>query len=595
MAVEAVRVQSVSPYIDDRYELVTGTVGFAVDPGHPANARIVDLDRVKRDLDGKVRFDADLRVLRPVGGGNGDLLLVVPNRGRLGTLPFSRGAVVDFRDLERVDPGDGFLLERGWTVVWCGWQWDVRRGVGSLGVTVPEVAVGPGWMRVEWRGDSDERRHSVSDTMPGMGVFFRFSAYPTVDVDDPEAVLTVRTAPGGERTEIPRGAWRFTDSTHVELEGGFKAFHWYELFYRTEFAPVVGCGLLAVRDVVAHLRSEGGIERAFGFGISQSGRFLRQFLWEGMNLDESGRQVFDGVFAHVASGARGEFNHRYAQPSLTGVDGFGSLPPFDNAGLLARQRESGGVPKVLLSNSASEYWRGDGSLVHAPEGVDADEDPDVRVYSIAGTDHFGPNPLKSVMAGSNPPHDLDSQPVLRALMIALQRWVYEGVPAPASRVPRVADGTAVPPEQALDPFAHVPHPDPALLPRIHHLDLGPDADHGIGRWPVVRGEPYPSLVPATDEDGNEIAGIRLPAVAAPLAVYTGWNPRRPIEGLPNVLYERLGSKLPFPPDRPSITERYPTRAAYAEAVRAAADQLVTQGFLLAEDVDWVVAETVAEY
>ncbi|RDI66585.1 alpha/beta hydrolase domain-containing protein [Nocardia pseudobrasiliensis] len=385
MGVEAVRVGSVSPYGDRAYELVRGTAEFAVDPGHSANRRIVDLEFAPRGDDGLVRFDADLRILRPVGGGSGDLLVVVPNRGRLGGAPFSMGTVVDYADLERIDAGDGFLPDRGWTIVWCGWQWDVRRGPGQLGVTVPRAQVPPGWVRVEWRSDRDRKRpHLLSETMPGLGGFFRFETYPTADIGDPAAVLRVRDTPDGEWSEIPRGSWRFTDAEHIALDGGFRAFHWYELVYRTARAPIAGCGLLAVRDIVSHLRSE-GVERAFGFGISQSGRFLRQFLWDGMNLDESGRQVFDGVFAHVASGARGEFNHRYAQPSLTGVDGFASLPPFDSTGLLARQRDTGGVPKVILTNSASEYWRGDGSSVHidAETGTDVPEDPDVRVYALA--------------------------------------------------------------------------------------------------------------------------------------------------------------------------------------------------------------------
>ncbi|MCM6775100.1 alpha/beta hydrolase domain-containing protein [Nocardia sp. CDC159] len=432
--------------------------------------------------------------------------------------------------------------------------------------------------------------------MPGLSGFFRFASYPTADVEDPDAVLTVRTSPNGERTVIPRDAWHFTDSTHIELDGGFQPYHWYELYYRTHRAPVAGCGLLAIRDIVSHLRSQ-GFERAFGFGVSQCGRLLRQFLWEGLNLDESGNQVFDGVFAHVASGARGEFNHRYAQPSLTGVDGFAALPPFDSTALLARQRESGGVPKVVLTNSASEYWRGDGSLVHVDPvtGDDLPEDPDVRVYALAGTDHFGPNPIKEIMPGANPPHDLDPQPILRALLIALRQWVIDGQAPPPSRVPRVGDGTAVPAAKVLAQFDHVPRPDADALPRPYRLDLGPDADRGIGRWPVEYGDPYLSLVPAVDEDGNEVAGVRLPEVAAPLAVYTGWNPRRAVDGLPNVLYERLGSKLPFPPGRPTITDRYSTRHAYAAAVRAAANALVRERLLLAGDVETVVERAVRAY
>ncbi|MCX4096922.1 alpha/beta hydrolase domain-containing protein [Nocardia sp. alder85J] len=597
MAVEAVRIEAVQPYADPRYEMVRGTAGFAVDPAHPANARIIDLALAPRGGDGLVRFDSDLRILRPTGTGSRNLLLLVPNRGMIGGLPFSTGLTPDYTDFEKVSPGDGFLLDRGWTVVWCGWQWDILRGPGQLGLTAPEAAVEPGAMRLEWRGDIAEKEHPLADSMPGLGGLFRFAEYPTADVADPAAVLTVRTAPDAEPVEIPRSAWRFTDPTHIALDGGFEPFRWYRLVYRTSRAPVAGCGLLAIRDLVAHLRA-GGFEHTFAYGISQSGRFLRQFLWEGMNLDESGRQVFDGVFADRAGAHRGEFNHRYAQPSVTQVDGFGTLPPFDSASLLARQRALGGMPKIVQVNTAAEYWRGDTALAHidADTGADLPEDPDVRMYAVAGTDHLPPmGAMKGIFPAANPPHDLDMTPVLRALLVALEQWVRGRSGPPDSRVPRVGDGTAVPRATALGRFAHAHRPDPGALAVPRHLDLGPEADRGIGRWPARLGAPYPALVSSVDEDGNEIAGIHLPAVAAPLAVYTGWNPRRPTPGLPDVVYERLGSRVDFPPGRPSAAERWPTVAAYRTAVAAAADRLVAARLLLPQDRTAVVAAAVAEF
>jgi len=185
--------------------------------------------------------------------------------------------------------------------------------------------------------------------------------------------------------------------------------------------------------------------------------------------------------------------------------------------------------------------------------------------------------------------------VNRALLIALESWVTDGVEPPSSQVPRTSDGTAVSRKEVLSGFFHAAAPDPASLRYARAVDLGPDADRGVGRWPVRLGETYVDLVSAIDADGNEIAGIRLPAVAAPLATYTGWNPRRHIDELPDVLYERIGSKLPYPPGRPSVTERYPTSDDYAAAVRAVAESLVAARFLLTDDVDAVVAKAVAEY
>jgi Alpha/beta hydrolase domain len=434
------------------------------------------------------------------------------------------------------------------------------------------------------------------DSLPGAESLFKFTDYPTVDVDDVDAVLSVRTSPDAERTIIARDAWRFTDDTHVALDGGFKAFHWYELVYRTSRGPVAGCGLLAIRDVVSHLRAD-GIDHTFAYGVSQAGRLLRQFLSDGLNVDESGMRVFDGVYADFASAARGEFNHRFAQPSVAQVNGFGTLAPFAHADLLAAQRELGGVPKTIFTNSASEYWHGDGALLHVDPytGKDLPEDPDVRAYLIAGADHFGSSKIKEALPAANPVHRLDVTPVNRALLVALEKWVCDGVEPPASRVPRTGDGTAVSRKEVLSAFGHTSAPDPSALPQARCIDLGPDAHRGVGHWPAKLGEAYVDLVSAVDNDGNELAGIRLPAVAAPLATYTGWNPRRHIDELPDVLYERIGSKLAFPPGRPTAAERYPTQGDYTAAVRAAAETLVADGFLLAEEMDAVVAKAGADY
>jgi Alpha/beta hydrolase domain len=587
MPVESVHINTIYPHADSRYECVEATVDFAVDPEHPANTRIVDLKLAPRHDDGLVRFHADLSLLRPIGGGKGNLLFVVPNRGVPTYAPWLKG---------------GFLLERGWTIASCGWQWDVQRGPGTLGLTAPLADVPPGWMRLEWRADTSSHHHALSfsapeiDSLPGAESLFRFTAYPTIDVDDPDAVLTVRTSPDAERTTIPREAWRFTDETHVTVNGGFKPFHWYELVYRTSQAPVAGCGLLAIRDIVSHLRAD-GIGHAFAYGVSQAGRLLRQFLSDGLNINETGATAFDGVFSDFASASRGEFNHRYAQPSVAQVNGFGNVPPFGHADLLARQRQVGGVPKTIFTNSASEYWHGDGALLHVDPftGRDLPEDPDVRTYLLAGTDHFGSSRIKQALPTANPVHRLDVTPVIRALLVALEDWVCKGVEPPPSQVPRTSDGTAVARKEVLSCFGHSAAPDPASLPYARCVNLGPDADRGIGRWPVKLGETYVDLVSAIDDDGNEVAGIRLPAVAAPLATYTGWNPRRHVDELPDVLYERLGSKLPFPPGRPSATERYPTRSDYIAGVRVAAETLVADRFLLTEEVDAVVEKAVADY
>jgi hypothetical protein len=574
-------ISDVVPYRNRPYEWVIATAAFSVDPSAGANSRITDLTLAPRHEDGKVRFESDVRLLRPTGQGNGKVLLVVPNRGMVGALPFSLDvAATSLAATEDPDPGDGFLLDRGWAIAWCGWQWDVYRHQGWLGLDAPVASVEPGWMRVEFRSDVELPDHRLSDSSAA----FEFKDYPTADRYDQEASLTVRTSPLGDKRMLPRESWHFGDETTVVLDGGFRPFHWYELIYRSSVAAVIGAGLLAVRDLSSWLRESH--DRVFSFGISQSGRFLRQFLHDGLNLDENGRQVFDGVFTHITGGRRGEFNGRYGQPSLTHPLSPAYGRPYDMGGLLSRQRAAGGVPKVVSTNSSWEYWRGDGALLHqdAETGEDLPEDADTRTYLLSASDHYGATPLKDLLPAANPVHHLDVAPLLRGLFVGLERWVCDGVEPPPSCVPRRANGTLVEREKVLGRFRDVVLPDPA------HLPWTPEIDPASWSWPLALGKPKVALVSDVDEGGNEVAGIRLPAVAAPVAAYTGWNPRVPVEGLPDVLYEFVGSRLPL--QHPATV---PERADYEQMARHAARSLVDGRYLLERDLERTVTEAMRLY
>jgi len=601
MACEGLQGIVTEPYENGRswgdygpYEWTGAVATIGVDPDNAANAGITDLRLAERAADGRVHAEADIRLLAPAGGGNGKLLVVVPNRGFLGGLPFAVGTPFEDFIAPCPKPGDGLLLEQGWTIAWCGWQWDVKRSPSALGLATPDAPCTPQPMRIEFRPDEQQDSHSLSDS----ALIFTFADYPTVDVDDPDAALYVRTAPEDEPELLPRDCWRFSDSVTVTIDGGFQAFHWYTLIFRSSRNPVSGMGLLAVRDVTAFLRRERHVTEALAFGVSQSGRFLRQFLYEARNVDEAGNVVFDGVFAHIASGRRGEFNHRYAQPALTHPIGFANLPPYDTSATIAPQRARGGLPKLIQTNTSWEYWRGDGALVHVdPDtGEDLPEDPDARTYLLRGTDHLGATALKTMMPLANPVHLLDTQPILRALLIALDAWVSDGTPPPDSAVPRRSDGTAVDRDQVLQRFTdaaksrgfHVP--GPSALPLTRDIDLGDQVADGIGRWPLRLGKAKPALVSAIDADGNETTGVALPAVAVAVAVYTGWNPRRPVPGLPDPLYEFVGSRLPLLSDRP-----IPPRDEYEQAVHAAAEALVVRRLLLPLDVDRTVTEALTIY
>lgn len=576
---DTLTIHSAEPYSDLPYEWVTATATFAVDPAAGANARIVDLDRAPREADGRVRFETAVRMLRPITGGNGRALLAVPNRGMTLGIPFNaepNAFTVDLGAAPSV--GDAFLLRRGWTVAWCGWQWDVRPEWGALGLDAPVAEVDPGWLRVEFCPDADQADHALSDSL----AILSFTEYPTADPHDPDAVLTVRTSPMAAPRTVPRSQWRFTGPATFTVDGGFRAFHIYRLIYRSRFAPVAGTGLLALRDFGAHLRADH--EYVFAQGVSQCGRLLRHMLFDGLNIDESGTRVFDGTFSQIASARRGEFNQRYAQPSLTTPLTRAYGAPLDTTALLDRQRAIGGAPKVFFVNSASEYWRGDAALLHQDPhtGDDLPEDPDARAHLLSGTDHIGAAPaMKKLMPLANPTHALDGALVLRALFIQLEQWVCDGREPEPSRIPRRADGTAVTREQVLEQIRGI-FPD-AALPDPAHLPWTPVIDPDTTELPLPLGDPLVALVSSVDEHGNELAGIRLPALAAGTAAYTGWNPRVHVEGLPDVLYDRLGSLLtPETPTAPDLA-----------AVRAATRSLIDHRFLLPEDHDRAIAEATA--
>jgi hypothetical protein len=654
VAVQRIEIHRRGPYEAGRvfgdagpYERLDGAIHYAVDPAHPANAGIVDLDKAPRDVEGRVRFVGDFCLLQPAESerGNGRLLLDVPNRGRKVAVRMFNRARPEAVPTEAIDPGDGFLMRRGWTVAWCGWQWDVPRSAALMGLEAPRAQAAPGG------GGSDAplAGQVVVEIQPNEPCADHLLAnrvhhpYPAADVDDPDAVLTVRDWTDGPRTTIPRDRWRFArvergepvpDDTRVWLAGGFAPGRLYEVVYRTRICPVVGTGLLAVRDCAAFLRYAGAdagnscagrLRHTYGFGVSQTGRFLRHFLHLGLNADEAGRQVFDGLWPHVAGARRGEFNHRFAQPSAQSVRGFGHLMPFafddqtdpltgQTDGLLRRQRVHFGVPKIFATNTSAEYWRGDCSLLHTDLAGERDVEPppEVRVYHFAGTQH-GPGalPLGRVspadgQSGVHPFNAVDYAPLLRAALVNLDRWVTSGEPPPPSVFPRLANGTAVPTQDVLAAFRGIPGvslPAPERLPVMRRLDLGPDAGAGVGRYPAAAGEPYPTFVSAVDGDGNEVGGVRLPDLTVPVASYTGWNPRDPATGGAGQIINMQGSTLPFPATaaerrrtadpRPAIAERYRDRAGYLAQVRAAAERMVAERLLLAEDVP-IVVELAAE-
>jgi hypothetical protein len=635
------------PYADGRefgdagvYEQIDAVLTFAVDPLAEVNSSIVDLQLAPRDSDGRVRFSADFSIVRPVDPDRAAhrLLVELPNRGRRRVVDtFNRsgkGAAAS------AGPGDGFLFDRGWTVASIGWQWDVYADDVLMGLDPPMADLSgeadPGQNVVEIRPNSRESTWLLADRI--------HKPLRVGDLDEAGAVLYVKDYEDGVDEVVPRSEWSFARETasgvepsdeHIYLAAGFEPGKYYQIVYSTKDSPVVGSGLLALRDVASWLkfdRSEllpevGRLDHAFGFGTSQTGRMLRQFLHLGLNVDEQGRKVYDGLLPHVAGARMGAFNHRYAQPSNQSYPSFGHLFPFAHEefddpfgegsdGLLKRLKASGSVPKVIYTNSSAEYWRGDASLAHTdPEGRrDLESDADTRSYHFAGTQH-GAGSLPQGRGASTEGGQgryaynvVDYSPLLRAALVNLERWVTDGVEPPASAHAQVGSETAVAQGAVLDVFDRLPGqvtPDRSKLWVIKSMELGARADEGVGVYPSVEGATYPCLVSAVDGDGNEVAGVRLPDLTRPVATHSGWNVRDPETGSPEQQILMLGFSNWFAATRAardeagdprlSVEERYGNRDEYLELVRLDAAALVRNGYVLAEDMELVVQNAVDRY
>ena len=603
------------------FEHIEGRVEYAVAPGHPANAGIVDLELAPRQPDGRVVFAGDVTIVAPASRPAEALLLDVPNRGRrLAFSQFNRARPADLLD-DPCAPGDGFLFRRGFALACVGWQWDIRDG---LGLDAPEAELDGAPVRGEVVCRIQPDRDTTWTYFGQLGDV----AYEPADLDDPDARLFVQRDDNTPAELLPRAAWRFArerrgrvvpDGSAIHMADGLRAGAVYTLVYTAEGAPVVGTGLLALRDAATALRAGDdrsplayGFARVHAFGASQTGRVLRHFLQLGLNRAEHGARAFDGVLAHIAGGQRGDFNHRFAQPSSLGAAGPGQEFPF--AGTAAEGPQAGrsaglfdaetDLPKVFFTNTSWEYWRGDAALVHVdPRGErDLPEHPGERRYAFAGTHHVNgvlPPTDTFPLTGTRARYTfnvVDHSPLVRAALVNLDRWVARGAAPPPSAVPRLADGTLVERPAVLERFESalgMDTLDEAQLGGMHVLDLGPDATRGVCRFPARRMAAFPRLVSSVGPDLNETAGIRLPDISVPVGVHTGWNPRHPEQGAPEQAAAFAGLTRFFDPG--ALAARYGDRKHYALQVRKGARNLVEAGYALAEDEELLVRNALARY
>jgi Alpha/beta hydrolase domain len=629
------------------YEKLVGKVRGEVDPKNPLNKIIVNLDKAPTNSRRRVEYGADLYILKPMDmeRGNKKIFFDPPNRGGKHILALLNDAPSNNDPTALKDAGNGFLMRQGYTVVWGGWH----GGLSGKNFVVMDVPVATnkgkeivGVVRTEIVADE-----AGVFSMP-LSADPRVASYETASTDKSAASLTVREKSYEARIPIPNSEWEYAScekddtgknvirpsTTDLYLRSGFKPNHIYEFIYPAKNPLVLGLGFAAVRDTVSFLRyerkdqagnqnplalgeKETGIRRAYAWGRSVSARFIRDFVYHGANEDESHRQVFDAVCPYVAGGGRMFLNYEFARPVTSSQQHNDQPDPelFPFAYNVLRDPQTGkkdGImkhpktdPYVMHVQTSTEYRQKRGGLAHTDgKGKDIAVPEKVRIYMISSAPHrFAPGFIPKRYDSQNLTNPLPHGQVLRALMVAMDQWVCDGTPPPPSQIPRVKDHTLVPSDQKSTGFPNIPGVRyTPLYNRQLFLDYGPNLPRGkIAVHPpkqIKNGE-YKILVTKVDSDGNDLAGIRLPAIRVPLATYTGWNLW--IEGLTeDELCGLFGSYIPFAgtkeertkvaDPRPSIEERYKDHADYVQKVSHAARALVDERFLLLEDAERIIEE-----
>lgn len=569
------------------YERIDAIAHMRIDPKAAANRGIADLSLAPRAADGMVEYQVDVVILRPKDGAKARKVMVydVVNRGMRLLSMFSGG-----------DPGDGLLFRQGYTLVWSGWQGDLTSS-GLVKARFPVARGVTGQVATE----------TIFDNATGNRMALPYAA---ASLDQPQAQLTVQAVTDSPARTIPAADWKFTGERQIELvrPAGSDAGAIYRFSYTAKDPVVMGLGFAATRDLVSWLRKApaaqgnplgdiGRYQTAVGFGGSQSGRYLRDFLWQGFNRDGAGRRVFDGVIPFIPGARRTFTNFRFAEPGRFsrqhedhGVPGFDF--PFTYAslrdpvtgkrdGILASCTRTSTCPRIMHIDTSAEFWQAGSSLVGTGgTSKDVALPANVRAYMIAGGAHA---PGMMMSACRYPANSFNYTPLVRNLLIRMVDWTTRGTEPPASQWPSVAKGELVPVEALRGPQV----PSAGLTwAKVVNRPLAPT---GQAAWPV--------LVPQIDADGNDAAGIRLPAISAPSGTYLGWNLRKTGYGEGDLCL-LAGSYLPFAKDaasragdaRQSMAERYSRPGEQKDLQLAQIARLQSQRLLLDEDAAKLAAE-----
>jgi hypothetical protein len=643
-------VEQTTPYLGGAdwgkagpYDLLTGTAYMEVDPRDRQNRIIVDLDNAPRNAKGMVEFSTPFFVLKPadMARGNNKLFYALNNRGNSleGLLTATTTAQVAVTDA-------GAAMERGYTIVDAGWEGDLVPAANKLGANLP-VAHRPngrpitGTMRYEYYDRTAGTFTTNLEGTPG------FRAYPAADTNTAHATLTVRDEENGRRVPIPPHQWAFgtcptgkaslvPDAVDLCYFPGFDPAKIYEVIYQAQDPIVLGLGFAATRDVASFLRRSAkdddgtpnplgtGIKRAYAAGGSQTGGYLRDYIYLGFNEDENQRQVFDGIIPWIAGTDRVLINVRFADPNAYSEQDHqhdylqNSYPPFTYAvttdplsgihdGILKRPDTD---PLVMQVDSESEFWQLHDSLnVANGLGRPVAIPPNARLYFVGNTAHgfvqggfLSPTPGTSTLCDDPLPGSGIGWETLRASLINLDKWADQGIEPPASNYPSVTNDTLTALREAAGAFPRIPgYSYPTVVNTYELLNFGPFFTSLGGALTIVPprlGPDYAILVPKTDGLGIQLAGVHPIESRAPIGTSTGWNIRSPGHRSPN-LCSLTGSYFPFATTkaerkangdpRPSLRELYGSHAGFVSAVRQAAHDLVEAGFLLREDAKTDIA------
>ncbi len=597
------------------YELIEGKVFFELDPTLSENSLIVDIDRASINLIEKntVTFSSDFHLLRPKDSSksNGILLVDILNRGKK-----TLSAYFDVPNDNST--GIDFLINRGYTLLFLGWQFDVPKSDILLKAYVPNLSSDNGIVEGIVRSDFQVQELSYSHSLGDRGHI----PYSVLDINDERNILTEREPVDGERVAIDKSLWKFgylednifiSDPNYIYKEDGFSPNRVYEVVYYSGNSSVAGLGLASIRDLVSFIKYDNktdeifpaSVSQAISFGSSQSGRLLRTFLYDGFNLDIKGRLVFDGLMVHLGASSRGSFNHRFAQPSrATDVSylypgthfpfsDIKQINPLDGKEDSLIDDSKSGSPKIFFTNSSTEYWRRPAALIHT--NVNGDKDinhlKNSRIYHFSGTQHV-PSSFDSINYHAiNRGNPNNYRWFLRGLLIAMTDWVQKDTSPPSSVYPKLLDNTLVRLEELDFPILKNLSV-PVDISRGYQLNYGTSFNHNG----VITIEPpqilstLPFLIPQVDIDGNELGGLKSPFISVPIGTFTGWYPNSPKGGLGFVLpFSRTRvERLDNGDARLSLEERYDNLDHYLRLFKDYSEQLIDKRLILEEDLDYLM-------